>query len=262
MGIFDFLWRPKEGKVYKSRRWNRKNNIKWAGGQWQGQGFWKAGFYSSNISKVFIEIDGIRQLGTFKVTSDTCSIGIVGRNHKVKILYRTPTKNLDFYKKDKGSRSKGTTLRIHTHFYDYIVTVKDSSKLTTEKMPSKIVRRRGTAIVDTPKGILVASGRHKLFLLPGGGANKGESREKATIRELREETELKAISCKYLFEYNEPEDGRKIRNLHKVFLIKAKDGIAKPHSDVKHIAYWKPGSDLKLSNTTRTIIDKYLKEKA
>ena len=85
-------------------------------------------------------------------------------------------------------------------------------------------------------------------------------RKSTKLRELREETELKATSCKYLFEYNEPEDGRKIRNLHKVFLIKVKEGNAKPHSDVKYIAYWKPGSDLRLSNTTKTIIEKYLFE--
>src|SRR3989344_4544949 len=68
-----------------------------------------------------------------------------------------------------------------------------------------IVRRRGTAIVDTPKGILVCSGRRKIFLLPGGGTERKskESRRKAAMRELREETGLKAYSSKYLFTYNE-----------------------------------------------------------
>jgi len=128
-----------------------------------------------------------------------------------------------------------------------------------------IVRRRGTAIVETPKGILVASGRHKVFLLPGGGADKWESRRKAAIRELREETGLKAYYWKYLFTYNEPKytkEGkkRKIVNLHKVFLIKAK-GYPKPnYHDVSHIAYWKPNSDVNISRTTREIVDKYLKE--
>jgi len=128
-----------------------------------------------------------------------------------------------------------------------------------------IVRRRGTAIVETPKGILVASGRKKLFLLPGGGASKWESRRKAAIRELREETGLKAYSWKYLFAYHEPKfahDGkrRKIRNLHKVFLIKA-SGTPKPnYHDVKHITFWKPKSDVNISRTTRKIIERYLNE--
>jgi ADP-ribose pyrophosphatase YjhB (NUDIX family) len=126
-----------------------------------------------------------------------------------------------------------------------------------------IVRRRGTAIVEMPKGILVASGRHKVFLLPGGGAEKWESRRKATIRELREETGLKAHYWKYLFTYNEPKytlEGkkRKIVNLHKVFLIRAHGHMKPNHHDVKHIAFWKPRSNVNLSRTTKLIIDKYL----
>lgn len=128
-----------------------------------------------------------------------------------------------------------------------------------------ITRRRGTAIVETPKGILVTASRNKLFLLPGGGAEKWESRRKATIRELKEETGLKAYSWKYLFTHNEPKysnDGkkRKIRNLHKVFLIKA-SGYPKPnYHDVSHIAYWKPGCDVHISRTTKEILIKYLKD--
>lgn len=124
-----------------------------------------------------------------------------------------------------------------------------------------IVRRRGTAIIDTDRGILVASGRGRLFLLPGGGANRGESREKATIRELREETHLRAYSWKYLFTYKEPnERHRKVRNLHKVFLVKA-EGTARPnHHDVHHIAFWREGSNIKISRTTKIIIQKYLAE--
>jgi ADP-ribose pyrophosphatase YjhB (NUDIX family) len=129
-----------------------------------------------------------------------------------------------------------------------------------------IVRRRGTAIVETSKGILVTASRNKLFLLPGGGAEKWESRRKATIRELREETGLKAYSWKYLFTYHEPRYNfhngkrRKIRNLHKVFLIKA-SGTPKPnYHDVSHIGYWDSQSNIKISRTTKAIIDKYLSE--
>lgn len=128
-----------------------------------------------------------------------------------------------------------------------------------------IVRRRGTAIVETPKGILVTASRNKLFLLPGGGAEKWESRRRATIRELKEETGLKAYSWKYLFTHHEPKysyDGkrRKIRNLHKVFLIKATGNPKPNYHDVSHIAYWKPGSDVNISRTTRKIIDVYLEK--
>lgn len=129
-----------------------------------------------------------------------------------------------------------------------------------------IIRRRGTAIVETPRGIIVTASRNKLFLLPGGGAEKWESRRRATIRELKEETGLKAYYCKYLFTHHEPkynyDDGkrRKIRNLHKIFLIRAK-GTPKPnYHDVSHIDYWKPGSKVHISRTTKLIIEKYLNE--
>jgi len=37
-------------------------------------------------------------------------------------------------------------------------------------------RRRGTAIIETDKGILLTAMSRGDFLLPGGGADKGESR--------------------------------------------------------------------------------------
>ena len=83
-------------------------------------------------------------------------------------------------------------------------------------------RRRGTAIVDTPKGILVVSHDNRTFYLPGGGAEVGESQRNAAIRELKEETNLHTINCSYLFDYDT------FTNSHKVFLIES-IGTAKPH---------------------------------
>ena len=127
-----------------------------------------------------------------------------------------------------------------------------------------IIRRRGTAIVDTPRGILVVSGRKKIFLLPGGGAEKNESRKRAAIRELREETGLKAYSCKYLFFHTGSKhktfSGKKMfRDISKVFLIKAR-GHAKPRHEIKHIAYYKDGN-VKISYNTKKMIEKYLEMK-
>ncbi len=64
-----------------------------------------------------------------------------------------------------------------------------------------VKRRKGVAIVDTNKGILVVARVNRKFALPGGGAEKWESREKATIRELYEETGLKTKNITYLFRY-------------------------------------------------------------
>ena len=62
-------------------------------------------------------------------------------------------------------------------------------------------RRRGTAIVDTLRGILVVSHDNRTFYLPGGGAEKGESQKTAAIREIKEETSLETVACKFLFKY-------------------------------------------------------------
>lgn len=122
-------------------------------------------------------------------------------------------------------------------------------------------RRRGTALVETNEGILVVCNSwdmdKKLFTLPGGKANKNESRRQAAIRELKEETSLKSLESTYLFSYNSPPHGHRYRDCHKVFLIKV-NSTAEPQHEVKQIAFFKKGSNLNLSHSTREIIEKFL----
>jgi 8-oxo-dGTP diphosphatase len=121
-------------------------------------------------------------------------------------------------------------------------------------------RRRGTALVEAPEGFLVVSENGKLFLLPGGVARKGESRESATKRELSEETGLESLESTYLFSFkgrvHKVYNGKgHFRDCHKVFFIKT-DGIAKPHGEIKHIAYCK-GSETNLADSAKKIIERY-----
>lgn len=117
-----------------------------------------------------------------------------------------------------------------------------------------MIRRRGTVILETEKGILLTAMGRGGYLLPGGGANKGETRFVAAIRELEEETGLKAYYSKVLFNYNS------LSHAHTVVLIKAK-GTPKPMNEIKKIDYYVPGKKIKLSGATKKIIDLYYKQK-
>jgi len=121
-------------------------------------------------------------------------------------------------------------------------------------------RRRGTAIIENEDGILVTAGRSKVFLLPGGGANKVETRIKAAMRELREETGLKPYSAKYLFRHvgkvHKSHGHGYFQDHHTVCLIKA-HGNPKPRHEIKYVAFYKPESGVRISGVTREIIDKY-----
>jgi len=266
MGLLDSLglaWKPRDGIIYTYKRWHRRKNLVWHPPMAQGQDVWPEGTRSQNLSKVYVVIDEKPHLGTFRVSKGICTLGVVRHKH-VEQLYKTNIDNMKFWKKDTGTSRVhprfGNTTNI-THHYEYIAKVLDSNKLVKEKPPKQIVRRRGTAIIDTPEGILVVSGRRKLFILPGGGAEHEETREKATMREIEEETGLKVISSEYLFTHHDPKD-RKIRNLHKVFLVKVKGRSKADGHEVKYIAYWKPDSDLNISNTTKLLIKKYYETKA
>jgi len=110
-------------------------------------------------------------------------------------------------------------------------------------------RRRGTAIVDAPEGILVVSHDNRTFYLPGGGAEEGESRRDAAMRELWEEPGLVTTDCLFLFEYPS------FTNNHKVFLIET-NGVAEPGNEIRYVDFFN-GSNLKVSSTTWEIIELY-----
>lgn len=132
-------------------------------------------------------------------------------------------------------------------------------------MPRIRRRRRGTAIVETKKGILVTRDRGKpSFILPGGGARRGETRTEAAIRELQDETGLKPYGVEYLFRHvgkaHKSHEQGSFQDHHTVCLIKAK-GKPQPQHEVRRIAYYRPGSGVPISGVTRQIIHKYYRYK-
>jgi len=124
------------------------------------------------------------------------------------------------------------------------------------------IRRRGTAlVVNENDEILLVSGRNKIFMLPGGGANKAETRFQAAIRELQEETGLKVHYAEIIFKFQSKEThkahgGYYFQDHHTVVLIKA-SGELKPRSDAKYAEWYNKYSDIKLSKSTLEIINKY-----
>ncbi len=102
------------------------------------------------------------------------------------------------------------------------------------------------------------------YTLPGGGAHRDESRREAAIRELMEETCMKAVTLIQLFEFlggvHKGPRGGTFRNAHKVFRVTAM-GTPKPGQEVKRVAYY-DGSGPSLTPSAEKIIEKYLSAKS
>jgi ADP-ribose pyrophosphatase YjhB (NUDIX family) len=129
-------------------------------------------------------------------------------------------------------------------------------------MSGVLYRRRGTAIIEKHKGILLTAGRHGAFILPGGGANRDESRFVAAIRELKEETGLLAYSSEIIFKHlgkiKPTHSGRhKFQDHHTVCVVKA-SGTPRPGGgDAKRLNYYYPGCKVHISTETKEIIERY-----
>jgi 8-oxo-dGTP diphosphatase len=116
-------------------------------------------------------------------------------------------------------------------------------------------RRRATAIIEYPDGILVTVMRYMACGLPGGSIQPGEAEEVVVVRELREETCLIAEEAILLFHYETSVSD------HAVFRILAR-GTPKPCGKVDQLAYYRPGAALNLSPEAQAIIDRFYAYKA
>ncbi|MFH0922041.1 MAG: NUDIX hydrolase [Fibrobacterota bacterium] len=96
-----------------------------------------------------------------------------------------------------------------------------------------MLRVRAAAVVVQEGAILLVRHRkddQEYFLLPGGGVEPGETPEQALIRELAEETGLRAQPGRLLFETESISPDRTRRIQQQVFLCEA-DGCLMPGED-------------------------------
>jgi ADP-ribose pyrophosphatase YjhB (NUDIX family) len=122
-------------------------------------------------------------------------------------------------------------------------------------MPPLLKRKRATAIVEYPEGILLTLMRYMAASLPGGGVKAGETDQAAVIRELREETRLVAIQTVFLFRHSS------LANDHAVFWVLA-EGQPQASEEVDHLAYYRPGTALKVSPETERLLKQFYQYKA
>lgn len=157
----------------------------------------------------------------------------------------------------RGYRPDGRGLAVHgaPAAYGDAVTVDDDLVLYFTRPVRKPKRPRGSAIVETPQGIVLVAGESGVFLLPGGGVEGAESYAEATLRELREETALHAESALYLFDHESS------ASLHKVFYVVA-SGRPQLCNETRFIAYFTEDADIAMSEGTRAILQRFATFKA
>ena len=102
-------------------------------------------------------------------------------------------------------------------------------------MAKKSKRRRATAlVVNDGKVLLVRHRGESHYSLPGGGIEKGETSLEAAVREVREETQLRATYAKRLFRCDV--DGQMAQ--HKVTEIRASGKVKLQGREIAESLWW------------------------
>lgn len=111
------------------------------------------------------------------------------------------------------------------------------------------LRDRATAVVIRDGKVLLVHGRNPTFAMPGGGIEPGESADCAAVRELFEETELKALQTKYLFVLETA------IHRHHVFLIEA-EGEVKMGPEISEFRWWDRTENLPIYSHVESILER------
>jgi ADP-ribose pyrophosphatase YjhB (NUDIX family) len=260
----NLFWRPREEKLYRSWIGDEKHSV-----------------------SVDAQVEGYGYSAAFKISGESCELWLFPVNVRVRrktdsfsesitrraLVLNLLKKDIDISKqmrKDILEPGQVQENRANFTWVRYAVKIKRLSDedelrlLEWQKSASivperQIVRKRGTAIIENGRGILVVSSTNRLFLLPGAGVKEDESRKDAVIRELGNGLGLETKSCRYLFSFDEPED-KKLRSLHEVFLVEIEGEIGIRPVEKRRIDFWREDSKLKLGNSSSLIIDRYVRD--
>ncbi len=116
---------------------------------------------------------------------------------------------------------------------------------------SGTLRTRATVVVIRDGKVLLvrgSSGRYREFMMPGGGIEDGELPTAAAVRELHEETGLRASSIDYLLTYETA------IHSHVAFRVEA-EGEVEPGAEIGEFVWWDQIEDLPLFAHVRGILE-------
>ena len=95
-----------------------------------------------------------------------------------------------------------------------------------------VLRERATAVVIKEGRVLLVRGKGTDFMMPGGGIDPGEPPIDAVVRELREETGLRATNAQYIFSWDSP------INRHRVFRVEAEGDVEIGPEEITDFLWW------------------------
>jgi 8-oxo-dGTP pyrophosphatase MutT (NUDIX family) len=114
-----------------------------------------------------------------------------------------------------------------------------------------VTRNRATAIVTRDEKILLVRDRGRpTYALPGGGIEDDEAPESAVVRELLEETTLKAVAVTHLFRF----PGK--YNDHEVFHVEA-EGDVQISEEIEGFTWWDGIDETPVYPHVKGILDRW-----
>jgi ADP-ribose pyrophosphatase YjhB (NUDIX family) len=114
-----------------------------------------------------------------------------------------------------------------------------------------VARNRATAIVTRDERILLVRDRGRpTYALPGGGIEDDEAPESAVVRELLEETTLKAVTVTHLFTFGGT------YNDHEVFHIEA-TGDVQINEEIEGFTWWDGIDETPVYPHVKGILDRW-----